>query len=128
MIRPLGVLIILAWACDRRDRVAPVSSPVAATPAAPLVPADSLLYETADGSQIWFAEGRSARDSSGAPCFERSVEIRRDTSVLKVPLLFTARVPTMLDRRHLRAELMRDCRVMGIYRVELATGRPTKIR
>jgi hypothetical protein len=55
------------------------------------------------------------------------VEIRRHGVTRKVPLLFTARAPTILDRRSVRAALMRDCRIIGFYRVDLETGRPSRL-
>jgi hypothetical protein len=86
-----------------------------------------MVTETPNGYQVWLAEGREARDSAGAECFERSVEIRRGALVTKVPLLFTTKRPTVLNRNSIRAELTRDCRVVGVYRVDLATGRPTRL-
>ncbi|MHB1327753.1 MAG: hypothetical protein ACYC2K_06075 [Gemmatimonadales bacterium] len=91
------------------------------------VPADSLVLSLPSGHTVWLAEGRAATDSAGAGCTERSVEIRTDTATVKVPLLFVVEPPTVLDRDHLRAELSRHCRVMAVYRVELATGRPYKL-
>ncbi len=89
--------------------------------------ADSLVLTLPSGQTVWLAEGRPAKDSAGAECIERSVEIRTDTSSVKIPLLFVVNPPVVLDRDHLRAELSRHCRVMAVYRVELATGRPYKL-
>ncbi len=122
----LAGVVLVSTACQGSESEAPPPGP-ATIPAPPTAPADTLVRQTSDGYQVWFAEGREARDSGGATCYERSVEIRRGAAVMKVPLLFTTRAPTQLDRRSVRAELMRDCRVVGIYRVELATGRPTRI-
>ncbi len=124
-MRALLVVIGLTGVACRPD--AKAAAPPAVDPPLASVPADTLLHQTPDGYQIWFAEGREARDSAGAECYERSVEIRRGDTVVKVPLLFTTDPPTLLDRGTLRAALMRGCRVIGIYRVDLATGRPTKI-
>jgi len=99
-----------------------------ATPAIAAAPATTdTLVLTVGRFGIWLAEGRTARDSAGVACVERSVEIRTDSTRIKVPLLYTTRPPTRIDDDHLRAELVRDCRVIGIYRVELASGRPTKL-
>jgi hypothetical protein len=108
----------------RGPRADPAAAPSATTPAAP---ADSLVLELADGAQVWLAEGREARDSAGAACYERSVEIRKAGATITVPLLYTTRAPIVLDRGTLRAELSKACRVMALYRVDVATGRPTKI-
>lgn len=117
------LLSVVAMAC-RGPRADPAAPPSAATPPAP---ADSLVLELADGVQVWLAEGREARDSAGAACYERSVEIRKAGATITVPLLYTTRAPVVLDRGTLRAELSKACRVMAIYRVDVATGRPTKI-
>jgi hypothetical protein len=121
----IGLLVALG-ACAGRDRARSEASPP--PPAAEQSGvADSLVLTAADGAQVWLVEGRPARDSAGSPCHERGVEIRRDSVRIRVPLLFTGTVPTALGRAALRAELWRDCRVMAIYRVDLATGRPTKL-
>jgi len=129
MIRPRGIAaLLLLSACGGRSdapRAEPASPPPAQTRTA--APADSLVLSTPAGYQVWFTAARTGTDAGGAPCVERAVEIRTDTSRVVVPLLYTNRAPTVLDRGHIRAELTRDCAVTGVYRVELATGRPTKI-
>lgn len=102
----------------------PDSTPSVAGPARPL---DSLVLTTRSGHQIWLAEGREARDSGGVGCYERSVEIRSDSTRIKVPLLFVTAAPTEWRPGSIRAELSRHCRVMAIYQVDLATGRPIKL-
>ncbi len=114
-----GVLVVAG--CHSADRSAAIIPPSAA------VVLDSMILAVPGGRTVWLAEGREARDSAGTPCVERSVEIRTDSGRLKVPLLFVRRGPTVLDREHLRAELSRNCRVMAIYSVDLATGRPVKL-
>lgn len=116
--------LLLVAACGRAP--APPGQDAATQPPESAVP-DSLALTTADGYQVWLTDVRPARDSAGGTCQERSVEIRRDTVRLRVPLLYVRVPPTLLDPRHLRAELSRDCRTTAIYRVELATARPYKI-
>ncbi len=125
----LAAVAALTGAACRAGQPAatPSATTAAPPPAPPALPTDTMVAQAAGGYQIWLAEGREARDSAGAPCYERSVEIRRGTAVTKVPLLFTTKAPTALGRSNLRAELMRNCRVVGVYRVDLATGRPTRI-
>ena len=116
-------LALFALGC----RAAPaVEKTAAGVPESPAVP-DTLVLAAPGGRSIWLAEGRIGRDSSGAECAERSVEIRTDSATIKIPLLFVRRAPTLLNQTHLRAELSRDCRVMAIYSVDLATGRPLKL-
>lgn len=88
--------------------------------------ADTLVL-TAGRYRIWLAEGRTATDSAGRACYERSVEIRTDSSRTKVPLLYVLEAPTVLDRDHVRAVLSYRCRPMAVYRVELTSGRPFKL-
>jgi len=116
--------IALAAACGPSAKPAEGADKSAAVLAGP---PDSLVLTLASGVSVWLAEGRTALDSAGTACLERSVEIRTDSSVVKVPLLFVTTPPTQLDRDNLRAELSRHCRVMAVYRVELATGRPYKL-
>jgi hypothetical protein len=115
----------VACGTDRPAPPAPVPPPAASEPAAP---ADSLVGSSPNGAQVWLVEGRQARDSAGATCYERGVEIRRDSSRIRVPLLYTGRAPARFSRDGFEAELWRDCRPMARYRIDLATGRPTKLR
>lgn len=96
------------------------------TAAAPAAPPDSLVLETG-GYSLWLTDSRPAKSAGGEPCMERSLEIRRDSVRRRVPLLYTRSAPTALEPGFVRAELSLDCRTMAIYRVELATGRPTKL-
>lgn len=114
---------VLAVAC--RTAPPPASSPQ--PPAVAAAPADSMVLAVSDTEAVWLAEGRTASDSAGRSCVERSVEIRRPGARVKVPLLFVRSAPTRLDRDRLRAELSLRCRVMAIYAVEIATGRPIKL-
>jgi hypothetical protein len=120
--RGAGALLAAVAACGGG---APPGEPAA--PPAPPAPADSLVLRTADGSEIWFTDARPARDSAGIECLERSVEIRRDSVRIRVPLLYTRAAPTPLDGGHVRAELSLNCRTTAVYRVELATGRPFRM-
>ncbi|MGH7561124.1 MAG: hypothetical protein ACRENB_08890 [Gemmatimonadales bacterium] len=122
----IALPVLAAAACGARGEPAPGSPQPADSTAAE--PADSLLLSLADGATVWFAEGRPAADSAGTACFERTLEIRRDTVRVKVPLFYTRNAPTVLDDSTLRAELFRDCRVVGVYRVHLRTGAPTPLQ
>lgn len=118
--------VALLAACGGRQ---PAEAPE--TPALPPVEAarlaDTLVLTTRAGYEIWLAEGREAKAEDGSTCVERSVEIRRDGTTRKVPLLFVSTPPVELDRDHIRADLSRDCRPTDRYRVELATGRPFRM-
>jgi hypothetical protein len=101
-------------------------APPAAEPAAQV--SDSLILSAPGGVTVWLSEGRRASDSAGNQCLERTLEIRRDTTRIKVPLLYTVSTPVLLDDSTLRAELADHCRKAEPYRVSLKTGRPTPIR
>jgi hypothetical protein len=120
----LGSLILLS-ACGARGEPAPGALP--AVEQAPPVVADSLVLTMAGGATVWLAEGRRAVDSAGVACFERSVEIRRDSVKLKVPLLFTGSLPTKLTDSVFRAELFHNCRPESAYKISIRDGMPHKI-
>ncbi len=111
-----------------RGEPGPGAAPPAEPAAAPRV-SDSLILTAPGGVTVWLSEGRRATDSaSGAECLERTLEIRRDTTRIKVPLLYTVSTPVLLDDTTLKAELAHNCRQAEPYRVNLLTGRPTPLR
>lgn len=89
--------------------------------------ADSLVLTAPGGVTVWLTEGRASTDDVGAACVERSLEIRRDTTRLKVPLLYTMWAPILLDDTTMRADLALRCRPERSYRVNLRTARPTPL-
>jgi len=94
---------------------------------APVAMKDSLVLSAPGGVTIWLTEGRPATDSKGATCLERTLEIRRDSNKIKVPLLYTVSAPTLKNDTTLRAELARNCHAEAAYHVDLRTGQPTKV-
>ncbi|HEU5218047.1 MAG TPA: hypothetical protein VFU23_05275 [Gemmatimonadales bacterium] len=125
-LRRSGAMIALVLAaCGARGEPAPGSLPEADQ--GPPQMADTLVLSLPGGAAVWLAEGRRARDSAGTPCVERSVEIRRDSVKLKVPLLFTGSIPTMLDDTTIRAELFSNCRPSGVYKVGVRDGLPHRM-
>ncbi len=99
--------------------------PEAYAGSAPLT--DSLVLTAPEGATVWFTEGRPAVAASGENCVERSLEIRRDGSRLKVPLLYTVSVPVLIDDTTMKAELAEHCKSARAYRVNLKTARPTPL-
>jgi len=93
-------------------------------PAATDAPADSLVLRLGSGAEVWFTRGREATDASGAPCVERTLEIRQDTVRKAVPLLYTREAPIAVDDTLFRATLSRDCAPVGTYRVSVTDGQP----
>ena len=88
------------------------------------VPADSLVLALGGGAEVWLTRGREARSAAGAPCVERTLEIRRDTLRKSVPLLYALEPPVAIDDSTFRATLSRDCAAVGSYRVSATDGQP----
>jgi hypothetical protein len=87
-----------------------------------------LILNAPGGVTIWLSEGRRATDSLGASCLERTLEIRHDTTRIKVPLLYTITAPALVNDSTLRAALAHNCQPGDLYLVNLHTGRPTPLR
>lgn len=123
MTRGLLLSGILLTACGTNGEPAPGPPPVVDVDAAP-APPDSQILSAPNGVTIWLTEGRRATSPSGTPCLERTLEIRRDTGRIKVPLLYTISTPELLNDTTLRARLALHCQPAETYRVDLRTGRP----
>ena len=122
----LSLTALGAAACGANGEPPPGAPPAAETPAHAV--ADSMILSAPGGISVWLTEGRRAADSAGNGCLERTLEIRHDTTRIKVPLLYTVSPPVLLNDTTLRAELANNCRAGDAYRVDLRTGRPTRIR
>jgi hypothetical protein len=120
--------VALLVGCGARGDPGADTPPAAGAVISPPEPPDTMVLAAPGGITVWLTEGRRASDPAGAPCFERSIEIRRDTTHLKVPLLYTLAAPSLLDDSTLKAELARNCRPAAAYRVSLRTGAPTRIK
>lgn len=124
----LLALGIASAGCYSGERPRAGDTAMVATPApAPAKPADSLVLEAPNGVTVWFTVAREAKDSSGATCLERALEVRRDTLRAGVPLLYTREAPTLMDTGHMRAVLYNGCRAGPAYRVDFATVSPRRI-
>lgn len=88
---------------------------------------DSLVLTAPQGQQIWFTDGREARDEAGARCIERVMEIRTPLDTFPVPLLYTGEAPTVVDDSTLRARVWLDCQGRALYHVSVHTGRPSLV-
>lgn len=78
------------------------------------------------GIEIWFTLAREASSPDGTRCFERGIEIRRGSTRLKVPLLYTGAAPVLLDDSTMRALLWNHCTPGVAYLVDLRTGHPVR--
>ncbi len=121
-----GVALLLLAGCGARGE--PEGGAVPEVARTPPPPADTLVLQLPHGNNVWLAEGRISRDSAGGQCFERSVEIRRDSVKLKVPLLFTAEVPTRVNDSTFQARLYQNCTLFATYKVGVRDGMPHKVQ
>ncbi|HEX5387605.1 MAG TPA: hypothetical protein VFW66_12940 [Gemmatimonadales bacterium] len=131
-------LLILATtlACGGPEHATPAARTVAeSNPAAPASgastpaadsggPADSLVLRAPHGVEVWATFARSARDSAGAACVERALEIRDGARRTPVPLLYTRDTPRLLNDSTFTVQLSNACRPGAGYAVNLRTGQP----
>lgn len=113
-----------AGADDAGRRDAEAGAPAVPAQAAP---ADTLVLTAPGGTEVWFVQGREGRDSTGATCRERTMQLRRDGRRIPVPLLYTGEAPTMVNDSTLRAHIWLACRPGNLYDVNLRTGWPTRV-
>ena len=119
--------------CSGRDadsrggqEAALAQSPAAQLPRSLQLP-DSLLFRLDSGAEVWWTIARESADSSGATCVERGLEVRRDATRVRVPLLYSADVPEVVDDTTLQVRLWTDCVPGRMYRVNVRTGQPTAV-
>lgn len=126
--RGLPVLLATLAACGRGDRD-DSGREQASPPAEPAAPADSLVLETPSAS-VWHTLSRLGISATGDTCLERTIEIRGADSAppIRVPLLYTRDVPTVIDDSTLEARVYRDCVPGTRYRIDMRTGQPTPVR
>lgn len=91
-------------------------------------PADSLVASTPNGTEIWLTLAREATGPDGSRCTERGIEIRRGSTRLKVPLLYTGSTPALLNDSTMRALLWTHCTAGDAYLVDLRSGHPVRER
>lgn len=118
-------LVLLVPACGDSARTGSGTPPPPTTTAAGAP--DSMVLRTAGGIEVWFIDGRPARDSSGSSCHEWGLEIRDGADRRGVPLLYTREVPVVLDDTSIAARISNGCSPGDRYRVSLRTGRPVPL-
>ena len=99
--------------------------PPPAAEAPTVAPADSLVATAPGGAEIWFTMARTDSGDTGR-CTARAVEIRRGSSRIPVPLLYTSSTPEVVNDSTFRARLSDHCRAGDAYLVNLRTGRPVR--
>jgi hypothetical protein len=120
----LGLVLGLVLACGRGDEKPETQDSLAARSGPP----DSLVATSGSGIEIWFTLAREATGRDGTRCIERGIEVRRGSSRLKVPLLYTGSAPVLLNDSTMRALLWNHCAPGDAYLVDLRTGRPVRER
>jgi hypothetical protein len=120
----LGWAAALTVSCGQDT--SPASRPTHSADSARVQPVAERVLTAPGGVEVWFGDARQSRDSAGAACIERALEIRGPAGRRIVPLLYTLDTPTVLDDSTIRARLYTDCRPGPVYRVDLRTGLPIR--
>lgn len=121
------VIVIVPLLSSCRESPKPHGGAPAVVAKAPPV-RDSLALTTRSGAQVWFVAERPARDSAGTPCIERAMEIRWSGKITRVPLLYTGSAPRLVNDTTIEAAIWLHCRPGNVYRVDLHTGRPLRVK
>ena len=119
------LLMLAALGCNKGP---PAKEPPAAASEAPgpTSPPDSLVLRLPNGTELWYALAREERDSTGAGCVERTLEIRTPTAKIPVPLLYTRDVPRQVNDSTVSARIWNRCVPGDEYRINLRTGQPVR--
>lgn len=126
MRRQLVLAGAMALAACGESSKPKVEAPAAMAQEAPA--RDSLILTTKAGAELWFVAERPANDSAGAPCTERAMEIRWAGKVTPIPLLYTGATPRLVNDTTIEAAIWLHCRPGNVYRVDLHTGRPVRVK
>ncbi len=89
---------------------------------------DSMILRSRAGYEVWYSGSRPARDDNGQVCVERTMQIRRDTTRINIPLLYTGAPPLLVNDSTIEAAIWLNCRPGNLYRVNLRTGLPVRVR
>ena len=114
-------------ACSRPDPPGRAAATDAATRDSLRSP-ESLALRAPENVEIWFTMARDATDSTGTPCVERVMEIRRGSTRIPIPLLYTGEAPLLVNDSTIQTHIWLHCRPGNLYRVHLKTGQPTWVR
>jgi hypothetical protein len=118
-------LLALVAACGAEP---PPSRPVTFdTVASAPATADSMVGREGP-FEFWFTLSRKASDSAGNQCLERGLEIRNDSTRRLVPLLYTREAPVPESDSTALVHLSGSCAPGDLYRVNLRTAQPVRVR
>jgi hypothetical protein len=118
--------LIQTLACNARSDE--TAKPGAAADAPAPAPADSLVATAPGGVEIWFTLAREGAAADGTRCTDRTIEIRRGDTRVRVPLLYTGAAPELVNDTTIRARLSNQCVPGDAYLVDLRSGRPVRER
>jgi hypothetical protein len=122
-VNPRRVLLLAAAlgmaGCSEHRSGAPAPDSSATSPAQPA----ARLALKAGSTEVWFTLAQNDSGPDGA-CVERTLEIRRDSARIPVPLLYTGEPPVQVNDSTVRASLWRNCRPYAPYLIDLRTGQP----
>jgi hypothetical protein len=124
-LRSIGLAGLTA-ACGGERGGKPSAPPATVMPEA-AVPVDSLALRTPGGGEIWFTLAREERDSTGASCVERTLEVRGPRR-LPIPLLYTRDIPRLVNDSTVSARIWNHCVPGDEYLINLRTGQPVRAR
>lgn len=119
-----ALLPLLLLGCGSSDRPPPTPGSRETPPPS----ADSLVLTAPGGAEVWFTLARNSVSAEGVPCVDRTIEIRRGETRVRVPLLYTGSAPELVNDTTLRARLSNHCVPGDAYLVDLRTGRPVRER
>jgi hypothetical protein len=119
--------LVQMLACGGPDEK-PAAETAGAGPVAPAAPRDSLVATAPGGVEIWFTLARDGKAADGTTCVDRTMEIRRDSTRIPIPLLYTGAAPELVNDSTIRAWLSTQCVPADAYLVNLRTGRPVRER
>ncbi len=119
--------LVQMLACGGPDEK-PAAETAGAAPVAAAAPRDSLVATAPGGVEIWFTLARDGKAADGTSCVDRTMEIRRDSARIPIPLLYTGAAPELVNDSTIRARLSSQCVPADVYLVNLRTGRPVRER
>jgi hypothetical protein len=121
-------LVLLLAGCQRPATPAPPSNATAgaSAPAVDSFPPDTHILDLDDGTEVWLTVGRVGQGPNGTTCLERGVQLRRGPLKMPVPLLYTSKLPVVLNGK-IVASLSTNCVSGDDYAIDPKTAQPTKL-
>jgi hypothetical protein len=119
-------LISLVCACQKPAAPVPPATAAAKLPAIDSFPPDTHILDLDDGTEVWLTVGRVGQGPNGTTCIERGVQLRKGPLKMPVPLLYTSKLPVVLNGKVV-ASLSTNCISGDDYAIDPKTAQPTKL-